>query len=150
MRLLVLALLTFCAVIPPAVSAPANPAKEAYLERGYRQLTGAEIRDLITGNTVEGRYNYDAGTFVEFYAPDGRVTTLISDKDIYRGRWSIDGDRLCFIYPENGDATPRCIEQMMKGGHILDFRTDGPTFGEYWFSETVSITPGNVKNLPLE
>jgi hypothetical protein len=38
----------------------------------------------------------------------------------------------------------------MKDGHILDFRTDGPTFGEYWSSETVSITPGNVKNLPLE
>jgi hypothetical protein len=150
MRLLVLALLAFCAAAPPAVSAPVNPAKEAYLDKGYRPLTGAEIRELVSGNTVEGRYNYDVGTFAEFYAPDGRVTTLVNGKDLYRGKWSIEGDRLCFIYPEDGDATLRCIEQVMKDGHILDFRTDGPTFGEYWSSETVSITPGNVKNLPLE
>ena len=137
----------------PTLAVPENPAKAAFLDKGYRQLTGAEIRELVSGNTVEGRYNFDTGTFVDFYAPDGRITSLLNlrnGEELYQGRWSIDGERLCFVFPENDSSAPLCIEQLEKDGHIVDFRTEGVTFGKYYYSETLSFTPGNVKNLPLE
>ncbi|MEQ8354871.1 MAG: hypothetical protein RH942_04985 [Kiloniellaceae bacterium] len=50
-------------------------AKEQYVEDGYRLLSGAEITELVSGNTVEGLYGSGAGSFVEYYAPDGRIST---------------------------------------------------------------------------
>jgi hypothetical protein len=60
-------------------------------------LTGAEIRTLVSGNTIKG------AKFSEYYAPDGSIRGReIEDEDEeYQGTWHIDGDRLCVAFPSH-------------------------------------------------
>jgi hypothetical protein len=124
-------------------------AKDRYLEDGYRLLSGAEIRTLVSGHTVEGRYVSRSGMWVDFHVPDGRVSSIENDGTHYFGTWEIEGDLLCYTYPKAPIPLPKCIELAEKDGHYVDFRTSGPTYGKLG-GEWISITPGNVKNLPLE
>jgi hypothetical protein len=124
-------------------------AKEQYVKDGYRLLSGPEISVLVSGNTVEGRYWNGSGDFVDYFSPDGRVASIEPSGKHYLGSWKVDGDLLCFAYPEAALPYPKCVEIAEKGGHYVDFRTGGPTYGKVG-AERTSFVPGNVKNLPLE
>ena len=64
----------------------------------YRVLSGAEIGQMISGNTVQGTMAA-GGPYREFYLPDG---TLRGSN--YDGRWSLVGDTLCFSYDPKTEA----------------------------------------------
>ncbi|MGF1503278.1 MAG: hypothetical protein ACFBSD_15840 [Paracoccaceae bacterium] len=61
-------------------------------------LAGAEIRTIVSGNTVEGSM-LASGRYTEFYAEDGTIRG-----DGYQAAWSIDGDAMCFDYGEGPDC----------------------------------------------
>ncbi len=59
------------------------------------RASGEALRAAIIGNTVEGAM-MASGRYAEFYAPDGSIRG-----EGYQGRWSFDGDRMCFAYGED-------------------------------------------------
>lgn len=90
--------------------------------------TGAEIQAAISGNTVQG--NMDAsGAYAEFYAADG----TIRGKG-YSGRWSIEGDAMCFEY----QGTPKDCWNVEIAGDQLRWLKGGASLG------TGTILPGNA------
>lgn len=65
------------------------------------QLTAAEIKARIIGNTVAGVE--DGKPYQEYYKADG--TILGNDGSApYTGMWRIDGNRLCMAYPSDDDS----------------------------------------------
>ncbi len=72
--------------------------------------TAKDLRAAIIGNTVEGSMMASGG-YAEFYAPDGSI----HGKD-YDGRWSFDGDRMCFAY---GEDPPACWGAEISGGKVV-------------------------------
>lgn len=141
--------LAFLGITATLLSACVTTAKEQYIENGYRLLSGDEIRTLIAGKTFEGRYADDGSVYIDFRAADGRLSTLEPSGKTYIGTWEIEGNRLCLTYPTAPIPLPKCLEIAEKNGHYAEFRTSGPTMGKLG-AEYISITPGNVKNLPLE
>lgn len=124
-------------------------AKERYVKDGYRLLSGPEIVELFSGNTVEARYADGHGVYVDFRAADGSLSTLEPSGKTYIGTWAAEGNQLCLTYPTAPIPLPKCLEIAEKDGHYVEFRTSGPTSGKLG-AEYVSITAGNVNNLPLK
>ncbi|MPZ08903.1 MAG: hypothetical protein GEU89_01670 [Kiloniellaceae bacterium] len=146
MRSLTVALLACSAV---ALSACVTTVKEQHLQDGYRLLSGSEITTLVSGQTVEGRYGDGHGTYIDFRAADGRLSTLEPSGKTYIGTWEVEDDLLCLTYPTVPVPIPKCLEIAEKDGHYVEFRISGPAAGKLG-AEYVSIIPGNIKNLPLE
>ncbi|KAB0678532.1 hypothetical protein [Aureimonas leprariae] len=80
------------------VAVPLLLAASATMAEDYRSLTGAEISQMISGNTVQGTMAA-AGPYREFYLPNG---TLRGSN--YDGRWNVKGDTLCFSYDPSAPA----------------------------------------------
>ena len=78
------------ALVIALVSLSASPLAA----QDFKPLTGPEIANLISGNTVAGTMAA-GGPYEEFYLPDG---TLRGSN--YDGMWSVEGDTLCFVYDE--------------------------------------------------
>ncbi len=71
--------------------------------------SGAQIRQAVAGNTVEGSMDA-SGRYTEFYAADGSVRAKG-----YKARWSIEGDSMCWVY----EGQPKdCWQAALKGGQI--------------------------------
>jgi len=81
-------------------------------------LTGAEIRELVSGNTVKGP------KFSEYYAPDGSVRGReVEDEDEeYEGTWRIEGDQLCVAFPSHDYKGCAAITREPDGAY--DFASD--------------------------
>ncbi|WP_284178696.1 hypothetical protein [Rhabdaerophilum sp. SD176] len=80
-------------------------------------LTGAQIRDLFTGNTVAGHY-VTGGPFSEYHAPDGRALgdnglTLNVD-----ACWNTDGDKVCYHYGPAKDRRTYCFTVERNGDNL--------------------------------
>ena len=71
--------------------------------------TGDAIRAAISGNTVQGSMTASGG-YTEFYSADG----TIKGKD-YAGRWTIDGDSMCFAY---GTDPATCWNVRIAGDQV--------------------------------
>ena len=142
--------LLFLSIVLP-LSACAT-AKDRYLEDGYRFLSGSETAELVSGKTVEGRYINRSGTWADFHVPGGRVSSIESD-GTHLGSWEIEGNEICYTYPDEHPESPvplpNCIEVAEKDGRYVHFLANGPYRGNLG-GEWISITPGNVKNLPLD
>ena len=82
-------------------------------------LTGAEIRELVSGNTVKGP------KFSEYYAPDGAIRGReIEDEDeAYEGTWRIEGDQLCVAFPSHDFKG--CVSITREPDGAYDFANDG-------------------------
>jgi hypothetical protein len=72
-------------------------AMGAVADDRWGDMTGPEIRSLLSGNTVTGRYA-DGGSFSEWHLPDGRVHGHNSRDPVDQGCWDIRGDRVCYYY----------------------------------------------------
>ena len=138
--------LLFLASIALLLVACATTAKQRYAQDGYRFLTGAEIAELVTGNTVEGRYKNRSGTWADYHAPEGIVSSF-DNGSIFLGTWEIDGDDICYSFPD--EAIRNCVDVAEKDGRYVHFLANGP-YRDNLGGEWTSITPGNVKNLPLD
>ena len=93
-------------------------------------LTGAGIRALVVGNTVQGTMETSGG-YAEFYRPDGTIKAAT-----YSGTWSIEGDSFC----TQVGADPRECWQGAKAGDEIHWLKDGKLDG------TGKVMPGNPNN----
>lgn len=67
-----------------------------------KPLSGAELRALVTGNTVSG--HHDSGMpYSEYHSPDGRVFGHNNHDPVKDGCWRVRGDSICYSY-ESGKA----------------------------------------------
>ena len=68
------------------------------------------LRAAIIGNTVAGSMAA-SGDYAEYYAPDGTIHAAD-----YDGRWSFDGNRMCFAY---GDDPAACWAAVINGASVV-------------------------------
>ena len=87
------------------------------------------IMDAIAGNTVQGSMT-TSGAYTEFYQADG----VIKGAD-YTGKWSIEGDQMCFDYGEGAD----CWSVRLDGTSVTWVK-DGADNG------TGTVVTGNPNN----
>jgi len=96
-------------------------------------LTGAEIKELVAGNTVQGP------KFTEYYDPVGAVRgqEIEEEDDKYEGSWRVDGDKLCVDFPSHGYSN--CVTIVRLQGSDYDFVSDRPN--------RRTVISGNPKHL---
>jgi hypothetical protein len=139
---------TFAVLACAALAACVTTAKEQHLADGYRLLSVDEIRELHLDKTHELKLA-SGKTAIDFYTADGRSTFQRSDGVADQGRWEIRGDRICYVYPKVPATSENCFSWAAKDGQYVLFMEFPNKKGEL-SAEVISITPGNVKNLPLE
>jgi len=63
------------------------------------RLTGEQMRQLVEGNTVTGRYS-SGETFSEYHHPDGRVSGYNRDRATPNrdACWTTTDDAICYYY----------------------------------------------------
>jgi hypothetical protein len=123
---------------------PSQAAGPQYRDN-VRSLDGPQSVELAAGKTVVGRYTETPGIFVDYYAPDGRLVSLEPDGTIYRGIWKARYTQFCVQYDPPKPPHLLCFSFFEKDGRYSSFRPGG-----VGFYDIDSVTPGNVKNLPLE
>ena len=89
----------------------------------------------LTGNTAVAESR--AGGYTEFYAPDGVVKHLDRDGRS-TGKWSLQGEKVCFDFPEEDDRS--CVDVEIDG-------QKGVFIDEDATKDTFDLLPGNAKNL---
>lgn len=108
---------------------PASPAAPA------PKLTGAAAWQLLVGNTVVAQ-SHDGG-YTEFFAPDGVVKHLDRDGKA-TGTWTLQGDKVCFDFPDEDDRSCVQVEVTGQKGAFVD---------EDKARDTFDVLPGNAKGL---
>jgi hypothetical protein len=112
MSSMILTRLAFCLAI-----ASASPATA---EEGWGDVNGADLRKLLSGNTVTGRHD-DGMPYSEWHAPDGRVFGHNNRERVDQGCWDIRGNQVCYYYAGGSITGEFCWEfrQLTASGYRL-------------------------------
>lgn len=94
------------------------------------EMTGSEIKTLVSGNTVTGAMA-ESGSYSEFYQADG-----IIKGNGYTGAWTVSSDSMCFQY---GSDPQKCL-QVRKTGDEIQWLNGRKIDG------TGMLQPGNPNN----
>ncbi len=76
---------------------------------GHAMLTGDQIQQQISGNTVQGSMA-DGSRYTEFYATDGTIRG-----NGYTGNWRVQANQMCFKY---GDDPEYCLSIELVGDQV--------------------------------
>lgn len=99
-----------------------------------KPMTGAEAWLTLIGNTVTGKV--DGEVIFEYYRKDGTLA-LLEGSEITKGKWSLEGERVCFKYP---DEDKDCQTITRTGDEVTFKRKDKSGF-------KLKVLQGNPKNL---
>ena len=77
------------------------------------RLTGEQIRQAFSGNTVSGRYA-GGGFFTEYHEPDGRALGNNGWQENRDACWIIKDDAVCYYYGPPSDRTIHCFTVEMN------------------------------------
>lgn len=77
------------------------------------RLTGEQIKQAFTGNTVSGRYT-GGGFFTEYHDPDGRALGHNGWHENRDACWIIKDDAVCYYYGPPSDRTIHCFTVEMN------------------------------------
>jgi hypothetical protein len=113
-----------------AAPEPAAPPSVA----GSGTLTAGEAWLSIVGNTLTG--TVDGETIYEYYRKDGTLT-LMEDSEITTGKWSLEGEKACFKYP---DEDKECHTVRRTGDEVTLTDAKGKEL-------LLKVLAGNPKNL---
>lgn len=72
------------------------------------RMTGEQIKQAFTGNTVSGRYT-SGGFFTEYHHPDGRALGHNGWQENRDACWITKGDAVCYYYGPPSDRTVHCF-----------------------------------------
>ncbi|MBN2760181.1 MAG: hypothetical protein JXQ79_06755 [Rhodobacteraceae bacterium] len=83
--------------------------------RDFQKMTGTEIRQILPGNSLDGKDN--DGRYVIHYTSASTMTIR------YRGRvetgvWRVTGDQYCRRWQTFGNGKERCVTMYRKGNQI--------------------------------
>ncbi len=136
-RAAVLAVAVAVSLSAPSAQAPRSPAQPAEPPAAeVRELAGIAAWQKLVGNTIVGAV--EGRSFAEFYGRDGTVKLRVAGK-VATGRWTVDGEMVCFEYP--GD--PReCLRPMLVDGSDVTWLN--PQGG---IDNRGTLKPGNPENL---
>ena len=81
-------------------------------------LTGPQIRELFTGNTVAGVY-VGGGPFSEYHTGDGRALGDNGHTLNVDACWNTDGDRVCYHYGKLPDRRTYCFTVDRRENSLL-------------------------------
>ena len=98
-------------VIPQAAFAFAIMISAA--AAGEAKMTGPEITEALTGNTVQGVWG--STEYRSYFDPSG--TTIYATRrgqDV--GRWNVKGDRYCSVWERSGES---CYDLLRDGDQII-------------------------------
>ena len=109
----------------PSPETPAAPSR----------MTGPAAWKTLVGNTIVA--SSKGGSYTEFFASDGTVKHVDSD-GLSKGKWALQGDKVCFDYPEEDDRS--CVSLEVTG-------TKGVFVDEDGTKDLFDVMPGNAKNL---
>lgn len=101
---------------------------------GDKTITGAEAWLSLVGNTVTG--TIDGQEMFEHYRKDGTLT-LLEGSDLTKGKWSLEGEKVCFKYP---DEDKDCQTISRTGDEVSFMRKDKKGY-------RLKVLQGNPKNL---
>jgi hypothetical protein len=99
-----------------------------------KTMTGAEAWLTLIGNTVTGKV--DGEVIFEHYRKDGTLG-LLEGSAITKGKWSLEGERVCFKYP---DEDKDCQTISRTGDEVTFKRKDKSGY-------RLKVLAGNPKNL---
>ena len=117
-----------CAATKPVV--PATAAK----------LTAADFNKTIVGSTLSGTTSKQH-SWAEYYLADGTIKGLWDGNHRYPGGWKLDGDKVCFQYPE-APSYNSCYILAVQGDHVWYLDESGAATGA-----GATLHPGNSNNL---
>lgn len=95
----------FAVLIALMLTAPAAAAE---------RMTGEQIKQAFTGNTVSGRYT-SGGFFTEYHDPDGRALGHNGWQENRDACWITKGDAVCYYYGPPSDRTVHCFTVELTG-----------------------------------
>lgn len=72
-------------------------AAPARAEEAWGDMTGAELRKTLSGNTLTGRHD-DGMPYSEWHAPDGRVFGHNNRDPVVEGCWDVRANQICYYY----------------------------------------------------
>lgn len=123
---------------PGAATAGAQAAAQPPAAAGGgddgKTTTGGEAWMSVVGNTLTGKI--DGEVFFEHYRKDGS-TVLLQDADVTKGKWTLEGEKVCFKYP---DEDKDCYTISRTGDQVTMVNTSGRGL-------RMTLLPGNPKNL---
>lgn len=99
-----------------------------------KTMIGAEAWLTLIGNTVTGKI--DGEVIFEHYRKDGTLA-LLEGSEITKGKWSLEGERVCFKYP---DEDKDC-QTISRTGDDVTFTNKNKS------SYRLKVLQGNPKNL---
>jgi hypothetical protein len=131
-------------------AAPKSAAPEMPLTR----MTGATLRQWVTGNTIEGtvvvgrngRHHFPDNKFREYHAPDGQIWGFADNgREIFKNTntcWEIRNDEVC--YTNYSDLQGHCSQYFKTGkpNEILGIATDTPDV--FMIGKVEKGNPGNL------
>jgi arabinogalactan endo-1,4-beta-galactosidase len=109
------------------------------------EMTGAEIKELISGKTVYLELTASVtgtnGKGVMYYDPNGTIIYKTPKGDTWHGTWAIKGNTACNDWKELPNNA--CTKYDKQGDTITNINVQtGQTRGKI-----VKTAPGNVENL---
>jgi hypothetical protein len=78
-------------------------------------MSADEVRALLTGNTLTGRYS-NGNSYSEYHHPDGRVYGHNNRKPVEKGCWEMRANLACYYYQEDKQRGPFCWSFRRVGG----------------------------------
>lgn len=117
-----------------AASSGGQSAAAAAAPPADKTMTGAEAWLTLIGNTVTGKV--DGEEIFEHYRKDGTLA-LMEGSEITKGKWSLEGERVCFKYP---DEDKDCQTISRTGDEVTFKRKDKSGY-------RLKVLQGNPKNL---
>ncbi|WP_439154410.1 hypothetical protein [Yoonia sp.] len=82
---------------------------------GYVQMSGAEIRTALVGNSLDGTDS--DGDYVIYY-PSSSMMRIVYQGRTEAGVWRIRGDKYCRRWQTFGSGNERCVTMYRKGNQI--------------------------------
>ncbi|WP_157231037.1 hypothetical protein [Kiloniella laminariae] len=132
--------------------------------QGLSALSGEEMANLLSGNTLTGEYvttpsaNFEnqQNKWMEFYNTDGstdyrycsaKKNSNWSCAKKVIGAWKIEADKLCFSY-DNSAIHDRCFQIYAQGSEYLLAATNFKSAG-YVRARITKISKGYVEDSPF-
>ena len=128
------------AVVLPLVAC--ETTEEALKKAGHKPLSAAQIKQALSGNTIEGVSAQSGNSFDGFVGKNGIIRILFDNGRGDEGTWRVTKDNtVCTKYSWIRQGDENCRRVYKVGNEYQSIQLDGSASSKY------KIIKGNPKNL---